>query len=101
MFLQGEDGRFRDATPKAMLERGEDLDARASDPPFRSYSRFLVQLEVVRKLIENGNPAGRKDAHGPMPPLSMPSWRTELSDDDVTAAIAYIISLYDWDEDEE
>ncbi len=42
-------------------------------------------------------PAGKLDPEGP-PPFNMPSWRRSIPEDDVDAVIAYLISIYDFDD---
>ncbi len=81
----------------ALLEKRADLDALQSAPPFKSYPQFLAQYHAVHDLILNGNRAGKKDPAGPVPPLNMPSWRHQVSDEDVNALVAYLISQYPWE----
>lgn len=88
------------ATVIDLMERQVDLDSLVEKPPFPTYPRFLAQYKAVRALILNGNPAGRKIADGPAPPLNMPSWRHHVSERDLDALIAYLLSQFPWDEDE-
>ncbi|OGQ79858.1 MAG: hypothetical protein A2289_21460 [Deltaproteobacteria bacterium RIFOXYA12_FULL_58_15] len=81
-----------------LLEKQADLAALESTPPFKTYSRFLAQLKAVQDLIKNGNPAGKKDAAGPVPPLSMPSWRHQLTDRDIDSLVAFLVAEFPWDE---
>ncbi len=80
-----------------LMEKGQDLDALRSKPPFPRYNVFLAQYHAVKQLIQNGNPAAKKDPNGPMPPLQMPSWRGQLNDQDMTDIIAYLITQYPFD----
>lgn len=80
-----------------LLERRADLDQLASDAPLTNYAQFLAQYHAVHDLILNGNRAGKKDPNGPPPPLDMPSWRHQLTEEDVNALIAYLLSQYPWE----
>jgi len=86
-------------TVVAMLEHGEDPHAAAAHPPFEQYGVFLAQWDATRALIQNGNPAGKKDPNGPAPPLNMPSWRGQVTDEDMTDILAYLFTLEPWDSD--
>jgi cbb3-type cytochrome c oxidase subunit I len=80
-----------------MLESGADFDAAMGEPPFRSYPRFVAQLSSVRDTIVVGRQAARLDPNGP-DPLSMPAWGSRLDQEEIDAVIAYLISLYPWDQ---
>lgn len=77
----------------SLLEEGVPLEKMEDDPPFRAFPRFLAQYESVRKVVKDGNEAGRKDPEGPMPPLSMPAWGQRLTDRDIDALLAYLLRL--------
>lgn len=67
------------------------------------FSRFEMtdaRYKSVKMTIEHGNPAGKADVHGPEPPLWMQGWQYRFSDRDVDALIAYLVSVYPWDEEE-
>lgn len=81
-----------------LMERRADLEALDADAPFRAYHRFLAQYHSVREVIRNGRPAGRRDTTGVVPPLSMPSWAAALSDRDVDALIAYLLTVFPWED---
>ena len=83
------------------LEAGKKLDAAEQPAPFRSWSRFVAQYEAVQGVIKNGNPAGRKVAGGPAPPLNMPAWGSQLNRRDVDAIIIWLVSKFPWDADDE
>ncbi|MHB8875646.1 MAG: c-type cytochrome [Myxococcaceae bacterium] len=82
-----------------LLERRADLDGLQGAPPFQSYPQFLAQYHAVHDLILNGNRSGKKDPQGPPPPLNMPSWRHQVSEEDVNALIAYLLSQYPWEDE--
>jgi mono/diheme cytochrome c family protein len=82
-----------------LLEKGADLESLAADPPIDGYHRFLAQYGSIRDKIRNGSPQVQKlDREGPEPPLTMPSWEYQLTDRDIDALIAYLLSLYPWEE---
>lgn len=56
-----------------------------------------AQYESVRRLIASGNPAGKKDPFGHAP-LDMPPWVDRLSEAEINDLIAYLLSLYPWDQ---
>jgi len=67
-----------------------------TDQPFRTYPRFMAQLESVRDTIRAGRTAGRLDPDGETP-VNMPAWGSNLNSREIDAIIAYLISLYEWD----
>jgi mono/diheme cytochrome c family protein len=75
-----------------LLKRGVRLDALEDSPPVPRFNVVLAQYHSIRDVIRNGNPAGKKDPKGPNPPLNMPRWMHELSDGDVDAIIAYLLT---------
>lgn len=56
-----------------------------------------AQWESVRRVIASGNPGGRKDPSGHAP-LDMPPWQDRLSEAETNDLIAYLLSLYPWDQ---
>jgi len=74
------------------LKRGVRLDALEDSPPVPRFNVVLAQYHSIRDVIRKGNPAGKKDPKGPSPPLNMPRWIRELSDADIDAIIAYLLS---------
>lgn len=83
-----------------LIEAGTDL-ASVNDPPFPGYARFLAQYNAVRWVIENERLAGSLDPAGPTPHLQMPSFGARFDDQATNAIVAYLISLYPWDEEED
>lgn len=83
-----------------LIEEGADLASLTEEPPFPRYGVFLAQYNAVRDLIRNGNPAGKKDPNGPIPPLHMPAWDNHLSTDDIDAIIVYLLEQFEWDDEE-
>ncbi len=80
-----------------MLTEGTDPAAHAQDPPFRAFNRFIPQLDAVRGVITNGNVVEPVDPDGPEP-FSMPAWGDRTTAIERDALIAYLISLFPWDE---
>jgi len=76
-----------------ILEQGIQLQDLANDPPVPRFGAVLAQYNAVRKVIENGNPAGKLDPEGPTPPLQMRPWGQRLPERDIDALIAYLITL--------
>lgn len=75
----------------------EEWPGPEAEPPFRTYPRFVAQLDNVRTVIREGSTAGKSDPDGPEP-AAMPAWGGVLDDSAVDALIAYLVTLYDWDE---
>ena len=75
------------------LERDIPLDDLWDDPPVPLFNVVLAKYQAVRELIRSGVPAGRLDQEGPVPPLVMPAWGQVLSDADIDALIAYLLTL--------
>jgi mono/diheme cytochrome c family protein len=75
------------------LERGVPLEDLWDDPPVPLFNVVLAKYQAVRELIRSGVPAGKLDQEGPVPPLVMPAWGQLLSDSDIDALIAYLLTL--------
>ena len=76
-----------------LLTRGVRLETLAGSPPVPQFNLVLAQYRSVQELIRRGNVAGKKDPKGPNPPLNMPRWGRSLTDADLDALIAYMLSL--------
>jgi mono/diheme cytochrome c family protein len=74
------------------LKRGVRLDGLEGSAPVPQFNVVLAQYHSITDVIRNGNPAGKKDLRGPTPPLRMPGWGKELSDADIDALVAYLLS---------
>jgi mono/diheme cytochrome c family protein len=74
------------------LEQRVPLKSLEEDAPVGRFSVVLAQYESIRNVIRRGNPAGKKDPNGPAPPLEMPAWESRLSDADIDAIIAYLLT---------
>jgi mono/diheme cytochrome c family protein len=77
-----------------LMKRSVRLDtlANATETPVPQYNVVLAQYHSIQDVVRKGNPAGKKNIRKPAPPLNMPSWRRELSDTDIDALIAYLLS---------
>jgi mono/diheme cytochrome c family protein len=82
----------------AALERRTPLGQLQDDPPVPRFGAVLAKYEAIKELLHRGNPAGKKDVAGPSPPLHMPTWDTRVSDSDMDAIIAYLLTLKPRDE---
>jgi mono/diheme cytochrome c family protein len=76
-----------------LLERRIPLEQVVDNPPVMRYRAVLAKYQAIKQLVHTGNPAGKKDPEGPEPPLSMPSWGQRLSESDIDALIAYLLTL--------
>ncbi len=74
------------------LKRGVRLDSLTDSPPVPRFNVVLAQYHSIQDVIRKGNPAAKKDLKKPTPPLNMPRWDRELSEADVDAIIAYLLS---------
>lgn len=88
-----------DSIINLMVSRA-NLEKLNDNPPFRTYNRFFAQYTSITKKILDGAPKVlRADSTSFEPPLVMPSWENSLPREDIDAIIAYLISVYNWDED--
>lgn len=82
-----------------LIDKQEEPNIPPPDIP-----RFFIVLrkcEDAIAIIHEGKNCAKADPNGPEPPLQMPSWEVRLTDYDIDAIIAYIITLYEWEEEEE
>lgn len=83
-----------------MLKQRTPLDTLEVQPDIPRFSLVLAQYQASKDIIQKGKDCARLDADGPVPPLQMPAWQDKLSDYDVDAILAYLITLYPWEQDE-
>jgi mono/diheme cytochrome c family protein len=81
-----------------VLESGKSLD-QVEDLDVPRAAAVIAQYENVRKVILGGNHGGKKDPDG-SPPFDMPAWKDKLSEARINDIIAYLLSLYPWEEEE-
>ena len=79
--------RRRRRSPIERNENGRRQTARLVE----NTSTDLVTTFRGPRPDPNGACAGKRDPKGPAP-FNMPSWRKSLTDDEVSAAIAYLVS---------
>jgi mono/diheme cytochrome c family protein len=82
------------------MEEGTALEQLRDSPPVPRFNVFLAQYQSVREVMRNGNPPGKKDPDGPSPPLEMLAWGQRLSESDIDALIAYLLTLQPWEEED-
>ncbi len=90
MFLYKKD---RQEAVIAILDEFGDLLEAGSQPDIPGFFKVVAKYMPVQNIILNGRIVERKDPKG-MPPLNMPAWGATISDKDVSAVIAYLISVY-------
>ncbi len=82
------------------LEQFGDLNLAEEEPDVPRFPVVLAQYNAIRDVIIKGNPAGKKIPEGPSP-FNMPSWQKSIPAAEIDAVIAYLISIYDFEEDDE
>ncbi|MFQ5636863.1 MAG: c-type cytochrome [bacterium] len=82
------------------IEKFGDLNRAEPEPEVMRYPVVLAQYNAIRDVIINGNPAAKLEPEGPSP-FNMPSWRKSIPVADIDAVIAYLISIYDFEEEED
>ncbi|MFQ5706944.1 MAG: c-type cytochrome [bacterium] len=80
------------------MEQFGDLNLADPPPDVPRFPVVLAQYNAIKDVIRNGNPAAKRDPEGP-PPFNMPSWKKSISDEEINAVIAYLISTYDFEEE--
>lgn len=84
-----------------LLLTGADLEEAKGETDIPQFVIVLTQYRAAKDLIINGKYCAKLDAAGFEPPLQMPSWREMLTDRDVDSIIAYLLTLYPWEEEED
>lgn len=82
------------------MEQGQNLESLTASPPVPRFHVFLAKYGDARDVVRKGSSPGKKDPHGPRPPLAMPAWGQRLSDADINALIAYLLTLQPWEDQE-
>lgn len=78
--------------PLEQTEAFEELD-------LPNLAAVSAQYINVRDIIEKGQLSGKKVLSGSTP-IDMPEWKGKLSQQDINLIIAYLLSLYPWEESE-
>lgn len=84
-----------------LLLDGVDINELEEQPDIPRFKIVQTQYEAAKELIRKGKEAVKLDMSGPEPPRQMPSWQAVLTEYDIDAIIAYLLTLYPWEEDEE
>lgn len=82
------------------MEQGRNLESLTASPPVPRFNVFLAKYGDTRDVIRKGSVPGKKDPHGPRPPLAMPAWSQRLSDTDINALLTYLLTLQPWEDQE-
>jgi cytochrome c553 len=81
-----------------LLESKVDLESLEDNPPIENYTRILAQYNsVCNKILDGSSSLQKLDTDGPKPPLDMPAWEGQLSEEDINQIIAYLITQYPWE----
>lgn len=79
------------------IEGGRKPDDIEEFPPEGDLEAALDRYHETVELIRRGRTPAKRDLSGPQPPLDMPAWKDRLSDADIDAIIAYLLTLQPWD----
>lgn len=84
------------------LSKGEDLSMEfLLELDLVRPAMTLAQYESMKNLIRTGKPhEGKIDPSGIDPPLFMPTWVNELSNNDINNILAYLLTLSEYDDGE-
>ena len=74
------------------IETGHDLGDLTDRPPVPIYGAVLTQYRGIRDVIKKGRKTVPMAPDGPMPPLDMPAWKHHISDSDIDAIFAYLLT---------
>jgi len=75
-----------------------DLKKSAASTNIPRFPLVLAQYKAAEGIIKNGKPSGKLDYNKPQPPLNMPSWKEKLTNSDIDSIIAYLLTLYPWND---
>lgn len=84
-----------------LLLKRVDFDQLKERPDIPRFNLVLAQYKAAKKLIREGKNCAKLDRKGPEPPLQMPSWQAKLTERDIESIIAYLLTLYQWEEEED
>ncbi len=74
------------------IEDGHDLEDLKDQPPVPIYDAVLTQYRGIREVIKKGRKTVPMNPDGPVPPLDMPVWGRRISDSDIDAIFAYLLT---------
>jgi mono/diheme cytochrome c family protein len=98
IFLENEEDRNMFM---ALIRTGLDPNGLQEPPDISRYRLVMSRFNAAVELIRNGKNAARLNLAGPEPPLQMPAWKDKLNRRQIHAVMAYFISLFSDDEDEQ
>ena len=75
-----------------VLAAGSSLDPEA-DLDVPNVAAVVAKYRDARKVVLDGNPAGKKDEKG-VQPIDMPGWKERLTERDINHIFAYLLTLY-------
>lgn len=78
------------------LSAGKSLD-KVDNLDLPNPAPVVAKYADSRKVILDGNPGGKKDEKG-VQPIDMPAWKDTLTERDINHIIAYLLTLYPWEE---
>ncbi|MCS6860840.1 MAG: c-type cytochrome [Abditibacteriales bacterium] len=78
------------------LAAGQSLD-KVDKLDLPNPAPVVAKYADARKVILDGNPGGKKDEKG-VQPIDMPAWKDTLTEPDINRIIAYLLTLYPWEE---
>ena len=84
-----------------LIRTGLDHNGLQEPSDISRYRLVMRRFNAAVELIRNGKNAARLDLAGPEPPLQMPAWKDKLNRRQIHAVMAYFISLFSEDEDEQ
>lgn len=84
-----------------LMEKNIDLNTLDEEQQFSTFNRFLAQYNTVtKKILEGASVVQKENKAGPYPPLTMPAWENYLTNEEINAIIAYLITQNKWEEEE-
>ena len=84
-----------------LLKKRTDLEQAESETDIPQFRLVLTKYNAAKELIRKGKHGGKLDKNALAPPLNMPSWQEILSDRDIDSIIAYLLSIYPWEDEQE
>jgi len=76
-----------------VLERSTPLATVKEAPAVPLFSLVKAQYLATYHLVRDGRRSSKLDPAGHHPPLDMPAWGARLSDDELNAILAYLLTL--------
>lgn len=77
----------------SILDEYDDLLEAGRQPDIPGFFKVVAKYMPIKNIIINGRIVDRKSPEGPSP-LNMPAWGKTISEKELSAVIAYLISVY-------